>query len=991
MAKVYLEWAYAPPSAAPYHGTVTLWVSVKNAGKEGASGNVYLNADGISKTHSYTIPSGYDRGTVADTFTFQFEMPEHNVSGKITADDSENELSFTVKIANPPKIYLSATPPPGEILKGTTVTLSWNIEGATSAEIRYGPYSDKVDPKSGSKSYVVNENVTFTLVASNDAGSSYDSVSYTVKEIAPPTPPAPPPTPKHTLTIKTTTGGTTEPTPGSYTYNEGTQVKVTAKPDSGYAFDYWLVDGSKSTDNPVTITMNSNKTVEAHFKSAPPPPPPSGPPLGTKYTLFLSAGLLQPDGSILFTLYGVQQGGTTDPPPGTYYYSTEKEVTLTAKPFEGNRFSHWWIRYVTTDRIEKPTANPIKITVNEKYIEVIAVFEGIPTGGAPTLSVPPPTVNIIGLKIPDMITISESEAQTMAGGMLIGFNMANVKGKTYILASSGSGSITFNATNNEKTQVKAIVGVTLYQAFQEGQNIFYQEVTFDAGETKTFTASFNASVSEDNPWFEILVWTSTSPGNDYIQYIGVIVPKISLYLDVPHMPDVIDSEKTYDMYATVARFVSTKQESIVTGVKIVVRFILYDDKGNKFYESSGSVIDGGAVKPDKPLAPGYPFINWFNALVKNNVTSLTYEIYVDLVYIHGVKFPFDVRPTKRTGSIQVKAPPPTPTPGAPGTFTLYIEVQPKEGGTTDPAPGAVPVVAGNRQTVKAIPNSGWEFDHWEIYDPADSKYGYNGGSVPQITLLMDRDKKVIAYFKGIPTPGVVGNINGHVYEQKTRKPIAGVSVGIAGMETKTDSSGYYEFKDVPAGTQLLVVYGRGTYDSTPIDVNLSTQVTIIEGQTVTKDIYVMAVAPPPTPPPTAPPTPPPAPPPPTGQGSISFVVYDSDNYVRLKAKITIAGKTYDTNENGELYLTLDPGTYTFTVSVPGYYDTTDTFELRAGDMLGAQVPMKRLPTTPPPTAPPTAAPTIPEKIVGIPTELVIVGLIVAGIGGYAAYRYFKKK
>jgi hypothetical protein len=75
----------------------------------------------------------------------------------------------------------------------------------------------------------------------------------------------------YTLTIKTAIGGTTNPTPGIYTYVNGTQVVITAIPNNGFSFDYWLLDGVKTTQNPITIIMNANHTLEAYFIDDIPP------------------------------------------------------------------------------------------------------------------------------------------------------------------------------------------------------------------------------------------------------------------------------------------------------------------------------------------------------------------------------------------------------------------------------------------------------------------------------------------------------------------------------------------------------------------------------------------------------------------------------------------------------------------------------------------------------------------------------------------------
>jgi uncharacterized repeat protein (TIGR02543 family) len=87
-----------------------------------------------------------------------------------------------------------------------------------------------------------------------------------------PTPPTPPAT--YTLTISATDGGTTEPSPSSYTYPAGTTVTVKAIPNSGYTFNHWELDGANvGPTNPITITMDSNHNLHAVFSAAPTPPP----------------------------------------------------------------------------------------------------------------------------------------------------------------------------------------------------------------------------------------------------------------------------------------------------------------------------------------------------------------------------------------------------------------------------------------------------------------------------------------------------------------------------------------------------------------------------------------------------------------------------------------------------------------------------------------------------------------------------------------------
>ncbi len=71
---------------------------------------------------------------------------------------------------------------------------------------------------------------------------------------------------QHTLTIAAGAGGTTSPAPGTYMHDYGTQVQVTATPNSGYQFSGWT-GAVTGTTNPVTITMDADKSITANFSS----------------------------------------------------------------------------------------------------------------------------------------------------------------------------------------------------------------------------------------------------------------------------------------------------------------------------------------------------------------------------------------------------------------------------------------------------------------------------------------------------------------------------------------------------------------------------------------------------------------------------------------------------------------------------------------------------------------------------------------------------
>jgi hypothetical protein len=114
----------------------------------------------------------------------------------------------------------------------------------------------------------------------------------------------------YTLTITTTTGGTTSPAPGAYVHASGSDVSVTAIPNANYTFNHWELDGvNVGSANPYPVLMTQNHTLKAFFASAPLPPQ-------------LTVSISPPSATILVgqsvTFTSTVSGGTT--PYGYQWY-----------------------------------------------------------------------------------------------------------------------------------------------------------------------------------------------------------------------------------------------------------------------------------------------------------------------------------------------------------------------------------------------------------------------------------------------------------------------------------------------------------------------------------------------------------------------------------------------------------------------------------------------------------------------------------------------
>jgi hypothetical protein len=111
---------------------------------------------------------------------------------------------------------------------------------------------------------------------------------------------------QYTLTVSASSGGSV--TDGG-TFDEGTEVTVTATPNEGYRFTGW--EGNSSSSGSLTVTLNSNETYQALFELIP------------VYTLTVTSS----------------EGGTVSSEGGTY--DEETEVTITATADEGYELIGW--------------------------------------------------------------------------------------------------------------------------------------------------------------------------------------------------------------------------------------------------------------------------------------------------------------------------------------------------------------------------------------------------------------------------------------------------------------------------------------------------------------------------------------------------------------------------------------------------------------------------------------------------------------------------
>ncbi|MCX6565099.1 MAG: SBBP repeat-containing protein [Candidatus Aminicenantes bacterium] len=117
----------------------------------------------------------------------------------------------------------------------------------------------------------------------------------------------------YNLTIASDPHGTTDPAPGTYSYDVGTTASVSAIADSGYVFDRWTGDvpAGQKTSATVSILMDAPKSIRANFKKV--------------YKLTIACG----------------SHGTTNPAAGTYIYDAGSAVSVSAIADSACVFDRW--------------------------------------------------------------------------------------------------------------------------------------------------------------------------------------------------------------------------------------------------------------------------------------------------------------------------------------------------------------------------------------------------------------------------------------------------------------------------------------------------------------------------------------------------------------------------------------------------------------------------------------------------------------------------
>ena len=211
-----------------------------------------------------------------------------------------------------------------------TAPITWSISGGAL------PDGLKLDENTGgiSGEPTAEGTATFTVKAENSGGSDTKELSITITKDAPA---------EYTVTVTTEGSGTASASHAKAV--AGTEITLTATPDTGYRFREWqVIDGGVTIKDDKFTMPDKSVEVKAIFEKDAPPAP-------TEYTVSVTSG-----GS------GTASASHAKAVAGT-------EITLTATPDTGYRFKEWEVIsggvVITNNKFTMPDGN----------VEVKAIFE----------------------------------------------------------------------------------------------------------------------------------------------------------------------------------------------------------------------------------------------------------------------------------------------------------------------------------------------------------------------------------------------------------------------------------------------------------------------------------------------------------------------------------------------------------------------------------------------------------------------------------------
>ncbi|HXX87974.1 MAG TPA: hypothetical protein VEH86_05965 [Candidatus Acidoferrum sp.] len=538
------------------------------------------------------------------------------------------------------------------------------------------------------------------------------------------------------LSIEPSVGGNTVPPPGTYLYNYGSTVTVSANPDSGYVFDYWVGEnGNLMGDaNPIVVTIYSNMTLQPNFENA----------SSAKRTLTILVG----------------SNGTTNPMPGNYSYAYGDNVTVTAIPDSGFLFTQWqdpWGNYMGSQ-------NPDLITMN-RNCTIQPVFENSTTAQR-TLTIasaaggttdPPPGnytypygTNVTVTAIPDIGFIFDT---WMNGPWPMGNQNPNI---LMMVQNFSLQPVFENASTAQRTlTIDAAQGGTTdpppgNYTYAYGQNVSIKAIP-DTGYIFTqWIDPWGHFQGFQNPDVQIMNWNYTiqpvfenastaqrtltiiaDSGGTTNPLPGVYTFAYGAIVTVTAVPD---SGFNFEMWTNSFGPMGNQNPDMLMMVQNFSLEAVFENTSTAQRTLTINVAQGGTTDPS---AGNYTYPYMTNAIV-TAIPDSGYEF--DHWVMGSGNYFGDQNPLNLTmnWNFTIQAIFENTTSG---TRTLIIWSN--SNGTTDPPPGTYTYDYGENVTVTAIPQNGTYFGGW-MMDQA------SGGMSNPITVTMDRSHTLGPNF--VPNP-----------------------------------------------------------------------------------------------------------------------------------------------------------------------------------------------------------------------------------------------
>ena len=210
-----------------------------------------------------------------------------------------------------------------------TTPIKWSIDGGLPAGLSLNADTGEI-----SGTPTAEGTATFTVKATNSAGSNTKELSITITKAAPA---------EHTITVTTEGGGTASASSAKAVV--GTEIRLTAKPDEGYRFKEWeVMSGNVTIKDDKFLMPDSNVEVKAIFEEDAPPAP-------TEHTVTVTSS----------------GNGTASASPAKAVAGAE--ITLSATPDKGYHLKEW---QVISGGV---SIKDNKFTMPDSNVEVKAVFE----------------------------------------------------------------------------------------------------------------------------------------------------------------------------------------------------------------------------------------------------------------------------------------------------------------------------------------------------------------------------------------------------------------------------------------------------------------------------------------------------------------------------------------------------------------------------------------------------------------------------------------